>query len=377
MNQKDSLRMHKEWAGKIEIISRVKIQNKEDLALAYTPGVAEVCLAIQKDPELSYSLTRRGHMIAVISDGSAVLGLGNIGALAAMPVMEGKSMLFKQFADIDAFPLVLGSQDLETIIQTIVLLKDNFAGINLEDISAPRCFEIEERLADLCDIPIFHDDQHGTAIVVLAGMMNALKVTRKDKSLKIVINGIGAAGTAIANLLYEAGFINITVCDRKGIITKENALNEYQVRLIEVLNQEGSGTLDSALEHADAFIGVSAPDVVSEASIYKMNQDPIIFALANPKPEIDPSIAKKAGAAVIATGRSDLPNQVNNVLVFPGIFKGLLSCGKRKITTEMKIEVAKALSALVEDHLSCDTILPDPFDKRVVEAISNSIISMK
>jgi malate dehydrogenase (oxaloacetate-decarboxylating) len=377
MKKRDSMEMHKAWAGKIEVISRVKIENKEDLALAYTPGVAEVCLAIQKNPELSYTLTRRGHMIAVISDGSAVLGLGNIGALAAMPVMEGKSMLFKQFADIDAFPLVLGSQDLETIIQTIVLLKDNFAGINLEDISAPRCFEIEERLADLCDIPIFHDDQHGTAIVVLAGMMNALKVTHKDKNLKIVINGIGAAGTAIAKLLYEAGFRNITVCDRKGVVTKENALNGYQVRLIEMLNQASSGALEDALNHADAFIGVSAPDLLSEASIHKMNPDPILFALANPKPEIDPVIAKKAGAAVIATGRSDLPNQVNNVLVFPGIFKGLLSSGQRKITTEMKIEVAKALSALVDDHLSYDNILPDPFDKRVVEAISNSIISMK
>lgn len=377
MKKRDSMEMHKAWAGKIEVISRVKIENKEDLALAYTPGVAEVCLAIQKNPELSYTLTRRGHMIAVISDGSAVLGLGNIGALAAMPVMEGKSMLFKQFADIDAFPLVLGSQDLETIIQTIVLLKDNFAGINLEDISAPRCFEIEERLADLCDIPIFHDDQHGTAIVVLAGMMNALKVTHKDKTLKIVINGIGAAGTAIAKLLYEAGFRNITVCDRKGVVTKENALNGYQVRLIEMLNQASSGTLEDALNHADAFIGVSAPDLLSEASIQKMNPDPILFALANPKPEIDPVLAKKAGAAVIATGRSDLPNQVNNVLVFPGIFKGLLSSGQRKITTEMKIEVAKALSALVEDHLTYDNILPDPFDKRVVEAISNSIISMK
>jgi malate dehydrogenase (oxaloacetate-decarboxylating) len=373
MNKKSSLEMHETWAGKIEIISRVKVENKNDLALAYTPGVAEVCLAIQEDPKLSSTLTRRGHMIAVISDGSAVLGLGNIGHLAAMPVMEGKSLLFKTFAKIDAFPMVLSTQDTETIIQTIYLLKDNFAGINLEDISAPRCFEIEERLSELCDIPIFHDDQHGTAIVVLAGLMNALKVTKKDRSVQIVINGIGAAGTAITKLLLSAGFSKITLCDRQGIITKENALYNHQRLLLDELGQNRSGSLADALVDADVFIGVSSADLVTYDMVKSMNQDPILFALANPRPEIDPSLAKSAGAVVVATGQSNLPNQVNNVLVFPGFFKGLLESKSQKITTAMKLRAASALANLVGDELNAEYILPDPFDQRIVSAIAAAI----
>ena len=374
---KESLRLHGEWKGKIEVVTRVPVENKDDLSLAYTPGVAQPCLEIQKDVDKSYDLTRRWNMCLVVTDGSAVLGLGNIGPEAGMPVMEGKCVLFKAFGDVDAFPLCIKSNDVDEIVNTIYLISGSFGGVNLEDISAPRCFEIEERLKELLDIPVFHDDQHGTAIVVLAGIINALKVTGKKKeACRIVVNGAGSAGIAITKLLLTYGFCHVTMCDINGIISKDSPnLNWMQKKMTEVTNLEGKkGTLADALQGADIFVGVSAPNIVTKEMVASMNKDSILFAMANPVPEIMPDLAKEGGARVIGTGRSDFPNQVNNVVAFPGIFKGALEGRATQITEEMKLAAAEAIASLVSDEDLSDTnILPEAFDPRVADVVSKAI----
>ena len=376
-NSEKALEMHKQWNGKLETTAKAHVKSREDLAIAYTPGVAEPCKVIAKDPEAAYTYTMKANTVAVISDGSAVLGLGNIGALAAMPVMEGKSVLFKEFGGVNSVPICLDTQDTEEIIKTIVNIAPAFGGINLEDISAPRCFEIETRLKELLDIPVFHDDQHGTAIVVLAGIINALKVTGKKKeNCKIVVNGAGSAGVAITKLLLTYGFPSITMCDINGIISKESPnLNWMQQQMAEVTNLEGKkGTLADALKGADIFVGVSAPNIVSQEMVASMNKDAILFAMANPVPEIMPDLAKAAGAKVVGTGRSDFPNQVNNVVAFPGIFKGALEGRATQITEEMKLAAANAIAGLVADEdLNENNILPEAFDPRVAETVSQAI----
>lgn len=372
-----ALKKHEEWNGKIEITSKCTVKSREDLAVAYTPGVAEPCRVIAQNKEAAYKYTMKANTIAVISDGSAVLGLGNIGPYAAMPVMEGKAVLFKEFGGVNAVPICLDTQDTEEIIRTIVAIAPGFGGINLEDISAPRCFEIEERLKDLLDIPVFHDDQHGTAIVVLAAAINAMKITGKTKvSCRVVVNGAGSAGIAITRLLLSYGFKNITLCDKLGIISGEYPnLNWMQRQLLTVTNLENqNGTLADALKGADLFVGVSAPNSVTKDMVASMNKDAVVFAMANPIPEIMPNLAKKAGARIVATGRSDFPNQVNNVAAFPGIFRGALEGRATKITDAMKLAAAEAIAGLVEDKdLNADNIMPQPFDQRVCEAVSNAV----
>ena len=376
-NSEKALALHKEWNGKIETTPKCEVKSREDLALAYTPGVAEPCKVIAEDKEAAYQYTIKSNTVAVVSDGSAVLGLGNIGAAAAMPVMEGKAVLFKEFGNVNAFPICLDTQDTEEIIKTVVNIAPAFGGINLEDISAPRCFEIESRLKELLDIPVFHDDQHGTAIVVLAGIINALKVTGKKKEdCKIVVNGAGSAGIAISKLLLRYGFPNLTLCDKSGILNKDSKdLNWMQKEMMEVTNLEGkSGTLADAFVGADIFVGVSAPNIVSEEMLSSMNKDSILFAMANPTPEIMPDLAKKAGAKVVGTGRSDFPNQVNNVVAFPGIFKGALEGRATQITEEMKLAASLALASLVpDDELNEDNILPEAFDPRVADVVSAAV----
>ena len=376
-NSEKALALHKEWNGKIETTPKCEVKSREDLALAYTPGVAEPCKVIAEDKEAAYQYTIKSNTVAVVSDGSAVLGLGNIGAAAAMPVMEGKAVLFKEFGNVNAFPICLDTQDTEEIIKTVVNIAPAFGGINLEDISAPRCFEIESRLKELLDIPVFHDDQHGTAIVVLAGIINALKVTGKKKEdCKIVVNGAGSAGIAISKLLLRYGFPNLTLCDKSGILNKDSKdLNWMQKEMMEVTNLEGkSGTLADAFVGADIFVGVSAPNIVSEEMVASMNKDAILFAMANPTPEIMPDLAKKAGAKVVGTGRSDFPNQVNNVVAFPGIFKGALEGRVPQITEEMKLATAKAIAGLVPDEeLNENNILPEAFDPRVSQIVSEAV----
>ena len=376
-NSEKALALHKEWNGKIETTPKCEVKSREDLALAYTPGVAEPCKVIAKDKEAAYQYTIKSNTVAVVSDGSAVLGLGNIGAAAAMPVMEGKAVLFKEFGNVNAFPICLDTQDTEEIIKTVVNIAPAFGGINLEDISAPRCFEIESRLKELLDIPVFHDDQHGTAIVVLAGIINALKVTGKEKeNCKIVVNGAGSAGIAISKLLLRYGFPHLTLCDKSGILNKDSKdLNWMQTEMMNVTNLEGrSGTLADAFVGADIFVGVSAPNIVTEEMVASMNKDAILFAMANPTPEIMPDLAKKAGAKVVGTGRSDFPNQVNNVVAFPGIFKGALEGRATQITEEMKLAAALALASLVpEDELNEDNILPEAFNPRVADVVSAAV----
>lgn len=372
-----SLEKHYEWNGKIEVISRAKIDTREQLSLAYTPGVAQACLEIAAHPEKSFSLTRRNNLVAVITDGSAVLGLGDIGPVAGMPVMEGKCALFKEFADVDAFPLCVDTQDVDKLVDTIALISKSFGGINLEDIAAPRCFEVEERLKQRCDIPVFHDDQHGTAIVVAAALINAARLTGRGMGgMKIVINGAGAAGTAIAKLLDQMGFGEITLCDRLGIVAKEEDwLTDAQRELCSFSNPRGlRGNLADALRGADVFVGVSRPGLVTREMVSTMNQNAIVFAMANPTPEIMPDEAKAGGARIVGTGRSDFPNQINNVLVFPGIFKGALQAGAREITQQMKIKAAQAIARMIpDDQLREDYIIPDPLDKRVAQAVAQAV----
>ena len=376
-NSEKALQMHETWNGKIETTAKSHVNSREDLAIAYTPGVAEPCKVIANDPDAAYKYTIKANTIAVVSDGSAVLGLGNIGAKAAMPVMEGKAVLFKEFGGVNAVPICLDTQDTEEIIRTVVNIAPAFGGINLEDISAPRCFEIEERLKELLDIPVFHDDQHGTAIVVLAGIINALKVTGKEKeNCRVVINGAGSAGVAITKLLLTYGFSHVTMCDINGIISQSSPnLNWMQKQMAEVTNLDGkTGTLADALKGADIFVGVSAPNIVTQDMVASMNKDAILFAMANPVPEIMPDLAKAAGAKVVGTGRSDFPNQVNNVVAFPGIFKGALEGRAAQITEEMKLATAKAIAGLVADEdLSEDNILPEAFDPRVADAVSRAV----
>ncbi len=372
-----ALKMHELWNGKIETTAKSHVKSREDLAVAYTPGVAEPCKVIAKDKEAAYKYTMKANTIAVVSDGSAVLGLGNIGAHAAMPVMEGKAVLFKEFGGVNAVPICLDTQDTEEIIRTIVHIAPAFGGINLEDISAPRCFEIEERLKELLDIPVFHDDQHGTAIVVLAGIINALKVVKKEKeSCKVVVNGAGSAGVAITKLLLTYGFRDVVMCDINGIISKDSPdLNWMQQKMAEVTNlQNHHGTLADALKGADIFVGVSAPNIVTKEMVASMNPDSILFAMANPVPEIMPDLAREAGARVIGTGRSDFPNQVNNVVAFPGIFKGALEGRASQITEDMKLATAHAIAGLIPDEeLSETNILPEAFDPRVADAVSAAV----
>ena len=376
-NAEKALQLHEEWQGKLEIKSKARVKSGEDLALAYTPGVAEPCKLIAGDKELAYKYTIKSNTIAVVSDGSAVLGLGNIGPHAAMPVMEGKAVLFKEFGGVNAIPICLDTQDTEEIIKAVKYLAPGFGGINLEDISAPRCFEIEERLKEILDIPVFHDDQHGTAIVVLAGIINGLKVVGKKKEeCKVVVNGAGSAGIAITKLLLNYGFKNVTLCDKVGILNKSTeGLNWMQEKMMDVTNPDQlSGTLADALKGADIFVGVSAPGIVTKEMAAQMNSDAIMFAMANPVPEIMPDLAKEAGVRVIGTGRSDFPNQVNNVLVFPGIFKGALEVRARQITEGMKLAAAEALAGLVPDNeLSDVNILPAAFDPRVADVISGAV----
>ena len=376
-NSEKALKMHEEWHGKIETCAKSHVNSREDLAIAYTPGVAEPCKVIARDPEAAYTYTMKSNTVAVVSDGSAVLGLGNIGALAAMPVMEGKAVLFKEFGGVNAVPICLDTQDTEEIIKSVVNIAPAFGGINLEDISATRCFEIEERLKELLDIPVFHDDQHGTAIVVLAGIINAMKVTGKDKeSAKVVVNGAGSAGVAITKLLLTYGFKDVTMCDISGILGKGSQnLNWMQQKMVEVTNPEQkTGTLADALKGADIFVGVSAPNIVTQDMVASMNKDAILFAMANPVPEIMPDIAKAAGAKVVGTGRSDFPNQVNNVVAFPGIFKGALEGRATAITEEMKLATAKAIAGLVPDEeLNENNILPEAFDPRVADVVSRAV----
>lgn len=374
-----ALQLHKEWNGKLETVSKTPVKSREALSLAYTPGVAEPCKVIAKDKEAAYQYTIKANTIAVISDGSAVLGLGNIGPYAAMPVMEGKAVLFKEFGNVNAVPICLDTQDTEEIIRTIVNIAPAFGGINLEDISAPRCFEIEERLKTLLDIPVFHDDQHGTAIVVLAGIINALKVVHKQKEhCKVVVNGAGSAGIAITKLLLTYGFTNVILCDKTGILSKNSEhLNFMQSEMVQLTNPgQLTGTLADAMQEADIFIGVSAPGIVTQEMAASMKKDAILFAMANPVPEIMPDAAKAAGVRIVGTGRSDFPNQVNNVVAFPGIFKGALEGRARRITEEMKLAAARAIASLVpDDELGEDNIMPQPFDPRVVQAVSQAVKS--
>lgn len=376
-NSEKALQMHEQWNGKLETAAKAHVNSREDLAIAYTPGVAEPCKVIAKDPEAAYKYTIKSNTVAVVSDGSAVLGLGNIGALAAMPVMEGKAVLFKEFGGVNAVPICLDTQDTEEIIKTVINIAPAFGGINLEDISAPRCFEIEERLKELLDIPVFHDDQHGTAIVVLAGIINALKVTGKKKEYcRVVVNGAGSAGVAITKLLLTYGFEHITMCDINGIISSESPnLNWMQKKMTEVTNLENkTGSLTDAMRGADIFVGVSAPGIVTKEMVASMNSDAILFAMANPVPEIMPDLAKEAGARVIGTGRSDFPNQVNNVVAFPGIFKGALEGRATQITEEMKLATANAIASLVSDEeLNENNILPEAFDSRVADVVSKAV----
>ena len=372
-----ALEMHEKWNGKIETTAKSHVNSREDLAIAYTPGVAEPCKVIAKDKEAAYKYTIKANTIAVVSDGSAVLGLGNIGAHAAMPVMEGKAVLFKEFGGVNAVPICLDTQDTEEIIKTVVNIAPAFGGINLEDISAPRCFEIESRLKELLDIPVFHDDQHGTAIVVLAGIINALKVTgKKMEECKVVVNGAGSAGVAITKLLLTYGFPDITMCDINGIISENSPnLNWMQQEMAKLTNLSGAaGTLADALKGADIFVGVSAPNIVTKEMVASMNPDAILFAMANPVPEIMLDLAKEAGAKVVGTGRSDFPNQVNNVIAFPGIFKGALEGRATQITEEMKLATAKAIAGLVSDEeLNENNILPEAFDPRVADVVSKAV----
>lgn len=375
---KESLRLHGDWKGKIEVVTRVPVENKDDLSLAYTPGVAQPCLEIQKDINKSYELTRRWNMCLVVTDGSAVLGLGDIGPEAGMPVMEGKCVLFKAFGDVDAFPLCIKSHDVDEIVNTIYMISGSFGGVNLEDISAPRCFEIEKKLKEKCDIPIFHDDQHGTAVITLAGLTNALKVVGKKKEdVRIVMNGAGAAAISICRLLLKAGFKDVTLCDRKGAIYegRTEGMNPVKEEMSKLTNlQKKQGSLAEMLVGADVFIGVSAPGAVTTEMVKTMNKDAIIFACANPTPEIFPDDAKAGGAKVISTGRSDFPNQINNVLAFPGIFRGALDARAKDITEEMKVAAARALSAIVTDEeLNDEYIIPDAFDPRVCPAVSQAV----
>ena len=372
-----ALKLHEEWQGKIETVSKCPIKTREDLALAYTPGVAEPCKVIAENKDAAYTYTSKANTVAVVSDGSAVLGLGNIGAYAAIPVMEGKAALFKDFGHVNAVPICLDTQDTEEIIETVIRIAPAFGGINLEDISAPRCFEIETRLKEVLDIPVFHDDQHGTAIVVLAGIMNGLRLTGKKKEeCQVVVNGAGSAGIAITRLLLTYGFKHVTMCDRFGIISKNYPnLNWMQEEMTKYTNLENKeGTLADALKGADVFVGVSAPGIVTAEMVASMNKDAIMFAMANPVPEIMPDIARAAGARVVGTGRSDFPNQINNVTAFPGIFKGALEGRARQITEEMKLAAAAALAGLVSDEeLSEDFIMPDPFDPRIVDVVSKAV----
>ena len=371
-----AIEKHKEWKGKIEVISRAPVTNREELALAYTPGVAEPCLLIAEDEEKAYDYTRKGNLVAVITDGTAVLGLGDIGPSAGMPVMEGKCALFKTFADVDAFPLCVNSKDVDTIVNTIALISKSFGGINLEDIAAPRCFEIEKKLKEVCDIPVFHDDQHGTAIVVGAALLNAVKVTGKTLGqLRVVINGAGAAGVSIGKLLIAMGFGNIIMCDINGIICEgDENLNSGQEEISHISNRNKEhGTLADALKGADIFVGVSRPNLVTKEMVASMNQG-IVFAMANPVPEIMPDEAKAGGAVVVGTGRSDYPNQINNVLVFPGLFKGVLAVRARDITEGMKIAAAHAIAAVIpEEELTAEYVIPSSFDKRVALAVANAV----
>ncbi|RHD29673.1 NAD(P)-dependent malic enzyme [Blautia intestinalis] len=375
---KESLRLHGEWKGKIEVVTRVPVENKDDLSLAYTPGVAQPCLEIQKNVDKSYDLTRRWNMCLVVTDGSAVLGLGNIGPEAGMPVMEGKCVLFKAFGDVDAFPLCIKSNDVDEIVNTIYLISGSFGGVNLEDISAPRCFEIEKKLKEKCDIPIFHDDQHGTAIITLAGLTNALKVVGKKKEdVRIVMNGAGAAAISIARLLLTAGFKDITLCDRKGAIYegRPEGMNPIKEEMAKVTNlAKKSGSLAEMLVGADVFIGVSAPGAVTTEMVKTMNKDAVVFACANPTPEIFPDDAKAGGAKVVSTGRSDFPNQINNVLAFPGIFRGAFDVRAKEINDEMKLAASEALANLITDEeLSPEYIIPKAFDKRVGPAVAKAV----
>jgi len=375
---KESLRLHGEWKGKIEVVTRVPVETKDDLSLAYTPGVAQPCLEIQKDVDKSYELTRRWNMCLVVTDGSAVLGLGDIGPEAGMPVMEGKCVLFKAFGDVDAFPLCIKSHDVDEIVNTIYLISGSFGGVNLEDISAPRCFEIERKLKEKCDIPIFHDDQHGTAIITLAGLTNALRVVGKKKEdVRIVMNGAGAAAISIARLLLKAGYADVTLCDRKGAIYegRQEGMNPVKEEMSRITNREKrAGSLADMLVGADVFIGVSAPGAVTTEMVKTMAKDAVIFACANPTPEIFPDEAKAGGARVIATGRSDFPNQINNVLAFPGVFRGAFDVRAKDINDEMKIAAAKALAGLITDEeLSADYIIPKAFDKRVGPAVAKAV----
>ena len=374
-----ALLMHEKWNGKLETVSKTPVRTREDLALVYTPGVAEPCKVIAKDPAAAYTYTMKANTVAVVSDGSAVLGLGNIGPKAAMPVMEGKAVLFKEFGNVNAVPICLDTQDTEEIIKAVTYLAPGFGGINLEDISAPRCFEIEERLKEILDIPVFHDDQHGTAIVVLAGVINALKVVGKKKEdCRVVVNGAGSAGVAITKLLLTYGFPNIIMCDKVGIVSKDTeGLNWMQKKMTEVTNLNNeTGSLADALKGADIFIGVSAPNIVTPEMVASMNRDSILFAMANPVPEIMPDVAKAAGARVVGTGRSDFPNQVNNVVAFPGIFKGALEGRATQITEEMKLAAAEAIAGLVPaDKLSDDNIMPEAFDPQVAEVVADAVKS--
>ena len=374
---KESLRLHGEWKGKIEVVSKVPVQTKDDLSLAYTPGVAQPCLEIQKDIDKSYELTGRANMCLVVTDGTEVLGLGDIGPEAGMPVMEGKCVLFKEFGNVDAFPMCIKSKDVDEIVNTIYLISGSFGGVNLEDIAAPRCFEIEKKLKEKCDIPIFHDDQHGTAVVVLSGIINGLRVTGKKKEeCKVVVNGAGSAGIAITKFLLAYGFKNVTMCDINGIISKKSEkINPVQREMAEVTNLEGKmGTLADALIGADIFVGVSAPNIVTKEMVASMNEKAIMFAMANPTPEIMPDLAKEAGAAVVGTGRSDFPNQINNVLAFPGIFRGTFDVRAKDINDEMKIAAAEAIAGLISDEELCEEyIIPKAFDKRVGPAVAAAV----
>lgn len=375
--RKESLKKHYEWNGKIEVVSRVSISNSEDLSLAYTPGVAEPCLEIQKDYDKSFELTRRNNLVAVITDGTAVLGLGDIGPEAGMPVMEGKCALFKEFADVDAFPICVRSKDVDEIVNTIYLISGSFGGINLEDIAAPRCFEIEQKLKEKCDIPVFHDDQHGTAVIVAAGLLNALKIVGKNiESANIVVNGAGSAGIAITKHLFNMGAKNITLCDINGIICEgDDSLSDVHKYMSTITNREKkTGSLADAMKGADVFIGVSAPNIVNSEMVKSMADKPVIFSMANPTPEIMPDVAKNAGAAVVGTGRSDFPNQINNVLAFPGIFRGALDCRASEINEEMKVAASYAIASLVgDDELNPNYILPQAFDKRVGKAVAEAV----
>ena len=372
-----ALMLHEQWNGKLEVVSKVPVKSREDLSIAYTPGVAEPCKVIAQDKEAAYKYTMKANTVAVVSDGSAVLGLGNIGPYAAMPVMEGKAVLFKEFGGVNAVPICLDTQDTEEIIKAVTYLAPAYGGINLEDISAPRCFEIEERLKEILDIPVFHDDQHGTAIVVLAGIINALKVVgKKEEDCRVVVNGAGSAGVAITRLLLTYGFPHITMCDKVGIVSKKTeGLNWMQQKMTEVTNlEQQTGTLADAMKGADIFVGVSAPGIVSAEMVASMNKDAILFAMANPVPEIMPDVAKAAGARVVGTGRSDFPNQVNNVVAFPGIFKGALEGRATKITEEMKLAAANAIASLVpDDELSDDNIMPEAFNPKVAEVVAAAV----